>query len=236
MMDRCNRIALSIGLFLGTVLAGGCSTTSSQTQLPTETADGLQLQQQSNAGAVYVRPGVDFTEYQKVGLAPCQVSFRKNWMRDQNQDRLGLDNRVTQRDMDRIISGLSEECDKFFREALLQDPPYDLVESFQQGEPVLVIVPAIVNLDVTAPDLRTAGRSYSFAASAGEMTLVLDVIDGTTRQSLAQVADRQQDPDFGGTIQWTNSVTNRSDADRILKAWSSRLREGLDRVVRSQPQ
>jgi hypothetical protein len=66
------------------------------------------------------------------------------------------------------------------------------------------------------------------------MTLLLDIIDGTTRQSLAQVADRQQDPDFGGTMQWSNSVTNRADAERILKAWASRMRAGLDRVVRQQ--
>jgi hypothetical protein len=219
------------------VLAGlasalaGCASSDKASNLPTETADGLRLQQSSNAGALYLRPGVDFSIYEDVGLVPCQVSFRENWMRDQNRDRLALDNRVTQRDMDRILDELSKECDAYFRAALLEDPPYNLVDTFHEGQRVLLIAPAIVNLDVTAPDLRTTGRTRTYTTSTGEMTLLLNIIDGTTRQSLAQVADRQQDPDFGASMQWSNSVTNRSDAERILKSWSSRLRTGLDRVV-----
>lgn len=228
---------LTMGSLLGGMLlaAGACTSTGAKNaNLPTETPDGLQLQPDSGADALYLRPGVDFSVYDEVGIAPCKVSFRKNWMRDQNRDRLALDNRVTQRDVDRILDELSKECDKHLRAALQEDPPYNLVETFHEGEAVLVIVPAIVNLDVNAPDVRSASRSYTFAASAGEMTLLLDVLDGTTRQSLAQVADREEDPDFGGTIHWTNSVTNRSDANRILKSWATRLRQGLDRVVRHE--
>lgn len=223
-------------LLFGSALAVvGCATTPTKnSNLPTETADGLQLQPSSDAGAVYIRPGVDFSEYDEVGLVPCKVTFRKDWMRDQNRDRLSLDNRVTQKDVDRILDGLTRECDKYFRAALEEDPAYKLVDSFEEGEAILIIAPAIVNLDVNAPDLRSAGVTRTYTTSAGEMTLLLDIIDGTTRQSLAQVADRQQDPDFGGTMQWSNSVTNRADADRVLKAWSTRLRQGLDRVVRQQ--
>ena len=35
-----------------------------------------------------------------------------------------------------------------------------------------------------------------------------------------------------GRMQWTNGVTNRAEADRILRRWAEQLRKGLDATVR----
>jgi hypothetical protein len=151
-------------------------------------------------------------------------------MRDQNRDRVDLSNRVTQKDVDRIKDGLGGLCHDEFKAALLEDPAYKLVETFHEGEAVLVVIPSIANLDVAAPDLKTPGMRQTYTTTAGQMTLVLELQDGTTGAVLARVIDRQEAPDFG-RMQWTNGVTNRSDADRILKAWAKRLRGALDQVV-----
>lgn len=217
-----------LALLTGAILLAGCATGSN---LPTETVDGLQLQTDSEFSAVYLRPDVDFTVYQKIGITPCHVSFKKNWMRDQNNDRLDLTDRVTQKDVDRIRDALAKMCDEQFRAALLEEPAYELVESFSEGESVLIVQPAIVNLDIAAPDLRSASSSYDFTTSSGEMTLALAALDGTTHQTLAEVADRRRDAN-DNTLQWTNSVTNRSAAIRVLKIWTSQLRAGLDRLTR----
>ena len=59
------------------------------------------------------------------------------------------------------------------------------------------------------------------------MTLLLELVDGTTGEVLARAQERQEARDMN-RIQWSNSVTNRAEADRILKSWAKRLRAGLD--------
>jgi hypothetical protein len=203
-----------------------CSTTSA----PNETFDGLVLVPDTKFGEVYRRPDVDLTAYDSYGLTPCTVAFKKNWLRGQNSGRLDLGNRVTQKDVDRIKDSLSAECETYFREALEQAPPYPLVESFSDGEQVLVLRPAIINLDITAPDTRSAGTQRTYTTQAGEMTLVLELLDGTTGEILVRIVDRKRGLDTG-RLQWSNSVSNQADARRILRRWAQQLRKGLDQVT-----
>jgi hypothetical protein len=160
----------------------------------------------------------------------CEVAFRKNWQRDQNSSRVDLGNRVTQKDVDRIKDKLGEECGKYFREALEQAPPYQLVDSFSDGEQVLVLRPAIINLDISAPDTRSTGMQRTYTTEAGEMTLLLELFDGTTGEILVRVIDRQRARDTS-YLQWSNSVTNEADAKRILSRWAGQFRKGLDEVT-----
>jgi hypothetical protein len=135
--------------------------------------------------------------------------------------------------MEEIKAGLSAEFRKIFVEELQDKGGYQVVET--GGDDVLVIRPAIINLDVAAPDTMSAGRSYTLSQSAGEMTLYLEVYDSVTGQLLAKAIDRRSDPGMGGTIQWRNGVTNKADADRMLRRWAKALRERLDEVHGKQP-
>lgn len=220
--------SLSIFAALGAgLLLSACA--GMEQSAPEVSFDGLHLVPDTQFATVYLKPGADLSVYNKFGVTDCQVAFRKNWMRDQNTDRIDLNNRVTQKDVDRIKSQLGAECEKYFREALNQDPAYDVVEEFSQGEEVLVLRPAIINLDVNAPDVRTAGMSRSYTTSSGEMTLYLELVDATTDAVIGRIVDRQRDFD-DNYMTWSNSVTNRAEADRILRRWSKELRDGLDKV------
>jgi hypothetical protein len=196
---------------------------------PQETHDGLVLQADTRFSEVYRKPGADLTGFEAYGLLPCDVAFKANWMRDQNRDRASLNSRVTQKDVDRIKDNLSAQCDTHFRAALEEDPAYKLLDSFDEGEAVLVLHPAIIDLDISAPDVSSAGRSRSYTTSSGEMTLYLEILDGTTGEILVRAVDRRKNMDTG-RMQWTNSVTNKSDADRALRRWADQLRKGLDEV------
>lgn len=209
------------------------SCASSGSNQPETSFDGLQLTKSSRSSALYVAPGVQFSEYQKYGILPCEVSFKKNWLRDQNRSSTGLGNRANQEDMDRIKKALAEQCDKYFKEALLEDPAYDLVEEFTQDESVLILRPNIINLDVNAPDLRSASITRSYTTSAGEMTLYLEFMDATTGDILARAIDAQEALD-NITLQVSNSVTNMADANRILRKWGKQLREGMDDALRPE--
>jgi hypothetical protein len=94
---------------------------------------------------------------------------------------------------------------------------------------VLVLRPAILNMVVNAPEIDTAPMmSASVVASAGQMTLYLELWDSTTNTLLARVVDTEADQE--GMAMAGNSVTNKAAADRILSSWADRLRKRLDEV------
>jgi len=75
---------------------------------------------------------------------------------------------------------------------------------------------------VTAPDTLTAGRSRSFSASAGQATLFLELYDSVTGDLLARAIDVEEAGDRG-FIGVRNGVTNRQDAERVLRKWADLL-------------
>lgn len=224
MMNVVKTIQAVVGV-IALAMVAGCAS-----QAPQETHDGLVLQPDGGFQQVYLLPGADLSSYTDFGLAECTVAFRKNWLRDQNNNRMDLTRRVTQEDVDKIRDRLGDECTRFFRQSLSEAPAYTLVDEFDSGQAVLVVRPSIINLDINAPDTMSPGMSRTYTTSTGEMTLSLDLLDGTTGQALARVVDRRRAPDMG-RLQWTNGVTNKAEADRTLKRWSETLRKGLDKAT-----
>jgi hypothetical protein len=212
-----------IALAAGFAVLAGCASNKP----PVESPDGLVLRPESAFGAVYTKPGASLADYPMMGVVPCEVSFRKNWLRDQNSSRVSLTNRVSQDDVDKIEDALALQCDKYFREALLQPPPYNLVDEFNQGDKILILRPSIVDLDVSAPDTMSPGMTRTYTTEAGSMTLMLEIFDGATSEILVRAIDKRRSTDYG-SLRWSNGVTNKAEADRILKAWSAKLRNGLD--------
>ncbi len=194
-------------------------------ELPEVDADGLHHIQAPKAAIVYAKPGLDLGQYDKVMILECYVQFRENWKREYNLDQIGLDGRVTDRDVERIRSELAEEFHEVFSEVLVEDGHPVVTEP---GPGVLLIRPAIINLDVAAPDIMRASRSNTWVSSAGSMTLYLELYDAESSEILARVADPKHDPDFGGTR--SSGVSNRAAAVRILKAWAKALSDHLSTV------
>ena len=193
-------------------------------ELPAVSPEGLELRKGKVASVLYVRPGVDFSRYKRIAILDCPVAFSKDW----EQERKGSAVRVSQKDMDEIKAALSAEFLKIFTDELQTRGDYQIVTT--GGEDVLVLRPAIVDLDVSAPDTMQAGRSYTLSESSGAMTLYLEVFDSVSSQILARAIDREADRG-SGRIQYQNKVTNRAEADRILRRWASALRARLDEVT-----
>jgi hypothetical protein len=98
------------------------------------------------------------------------------------------------------------------------------------GSGVLIVRPAIVNLQVTAPDLMTPDMEQTLVASAGSMTLYMELLDGKTGDLIARIIDPEA-ADNGGMAQIANSVTNTADFDRIMKRWAQLLSAHLARLT-----
>ena len=210
------------------LLTLGCVSTSET--LPTTTPDGLNLVRSDKHSAVYIKPEAQLDIYNEFAIVPCEVAFRKNWQRDYNSSHRSSGQQIKERDIDRIKRELGEECTAFFTDALSEEPSYNLVTEWQQGQDVLLVRPNIVNLNITSPDVSSPSMTRSYSASAGSMTLYLELIDAETSEVLVRAYDSKADPD--SFVNYANKITNRQAADRMLKNWATRLREAMDAVMR----
>lgn len=183
--------------------------------------EGLQLVEDSNLALVYAQPDIDWGQYSKIYMDEPFVDFKENWQRDQNRDHPGW---ITDDDMAKIKIELSSLFMGVFTETLLEGG-YELV--LETGEDVLLIKPAIIGLDVVAPDRNSTGLTRTYSESAGEMTLYLELYDSVSGEMLAKALDRKVDRQTG-YFEWQNRVTNRAAANRILRVWANVLKEGLD--------
>jgi hypothetical protein len=199
---------------------------AANTTLP-QTQDGLELQpQKSKNRVVYLKPGATFTQYKRVAILDALVEFEKDWQKDYNRSRVGVAGKVSDADVERMKAGLAAEFKKIFVDELQNKGGYEVVDI--AAPDVLVLRPALLNVEVSAPDLMTPGINATVVRSAGQMTLFLELWDSTTNTLLARVMDAEADND--AFAKQANRVTNVQAADRILRDWAHELRERLDMV------
>jgi hypothetical protein len=185
----------------------------------------------SRADTLYVNPGADFSEFKRIAIADVDVSFRRNWLRDQNQTRRQLTRRVSHEDANRIRSAIADSFKRIFTDEL-EKAGYTVVDSAtsENGSgDLLLLHPDIFDLDVTAPDTASPDRVRTYTACGCSMTLSLELYDAMSGTLLARVTDSKKAPDQR-PMRITNSVTNKADADRIMRRWAKMLVEKLESV------
>jgi len=189
--------------------------------LPAVNDEGMELVKDTDLATVYADPGADLGIYNRIWLQDATVAFKKNWQRDQNRSDPF---KVQSKDMERIQNDVATLFREVFTRELL-DGAYELVE--EMGADVLIVKPAIVDLDVIAPDIQRASHSSSYSESAGEMTLNLELFDSVTNDKIARATDRKRDY-RSGYFEYRTSVSNRADASRMMASWAKSLRSTLD--------
>lgn len=211
-----HRLIAWAATLMATILAGAYATEAPQSW------DGLQKVKAKRLDAVYLLPGVDFKSYTSVLILPAQVALHEDWLKDINRDRIG-DQRVTSDDVQKM------------REDVAAVVPQVMAEEFKKAgwnvvtEPapgVLALAAAIIDIHVSAPDTMSAGRSKTYAVEAGYATLLLEVRDAVTGQVLGRAVDARETRNTG-TMQWSNSVTNRADFTNLFREWGRICVKGL---------
>mgnify|MGYP001828792089 FL=1 len=189
--------------------------------VPEYTVEGLKLVPNTEGMAlVWAEPGAVLSEYDRVYLVEPYVAFKKNWQRDQNRGTI----KVKTSDMERIKADIKELFLEVFSEEL-ENGGYTLAD--ERADDVLILKPAIIDLDVNAPDISSAGRTNTYAKNAGSMTLYLELYDAQTDDLLAKTLDNKADRDHS-YMRWQSGPANRSAAKRMMKSWAEALLEGLD--------
>lgn len=221
-MNRNLKASTVCALLLMALTAGGCATTQ---RGPAEW-DGLVRQPGTRLDAVFVKPDAEIPAYRNILLKPAEVRFARNW--EPNRGGRSAVGRLNAADMAAIQADLATMFQDIFREELAAGG-YELVT--EAGPDTLIVIPAIVDLYITAPDTMTAGRSRTYTANSGRMTLVLELRDSVTGEVLARVVDTRSGRS-SGMMQITNRVTNSADARRAIRTWAQALRGGLDRLYK----
>jgi hypothetical protein len=214
----------SFAATLVALLIAGCSTTTTQ-RGPTEW-DGLVRQPNTRLDAVFLSPDAEIPSYTSIILAPASVQFARNW--DPNRGGRSMSRRLDTGDVVAIKDGLSSMVGDIFREELTAGG-YQVVT--EPGPDTLLVIPAIVDLYITAPDTMSAGRGRTYTASSGRMTLVLELRDSVTGETLARVVDSQSGRNTG-VMTISNRMTNTADATRAIRIWAQALRRGLDSLYK----
>lgn len=197
---------------------------------PPASWDGLAKVDSKRMDAVYLLPGADFRGYTKVMLDPTEVAFRKNWVRDYNADSMDLENRISDADAQKILDKAGVGFEDVFRKALT-DAGYQVVTA--PGADVLRLRTGVANLSVTAPDLKTAERSRTYSRDAGSATVILEARDSQSGALLGRAVDSKTAGDNGPYIR--NSVTNRSDFERVFERWAKISVDGLAELKARSP-
>ena len=214
----CSSSALIFSL--GVLLILGSPAQGEETNSVLETSqfdESLVPVEAANAAMAFIDPNADFGIFKRIALLAPPVAFRANWRRDQNR---ATANRVSAKDMERMKSDVAALFERVFTDRL-ESAGFEVVDG--AAEDVLLVRAAIIDLDVTAPDPMTAGRSRTFTTSAGSATLYMELYDSLSGDIIGRAADRRTVRQAKGRLSWTNSVTNKGDAQRMMRRWADQL-------------
>jgi hypothetical protein len=197
---------------------------------PLPTWDGLVLVPSKRLDLVYLQPGADFGGYTKVMIEPTEVAFAKDWQRDYNRGALGLSSRVSDSDIERALSEAVIAASDLFAEAWTKGG-YTVVQT--PGPDVMQVKTGLLNVRVTAPDTRSAGRTHSFANEAGSATFFVEVRDSMSGALLGRAVDQRLVGDNMST--WRTRVSNRSDFRQEVERWAEISVRGIAELKALSP-
>jgi hypothetical protein len=214
-MNATSRFRASLTAVITAVLCNACATGSGA---PEVTHDGLQLVPDSKMERLWVKPGEDFSQYDMIGLLDCYVAFKKGWRRNHPDLR--------RTDMDEVRKWLAEEFRKVFSSKLWKNG-YQIATAPKKN--VLLVRPALIDLEIIDPDTESDESAIAFTASAGSVTLYVELYDAESSEILARAVDRRQAKQIGG-VGISSFSTNSDDARRLLNHWSDLLVSELNKA------
>ena len=218
-----SKMLIFTALFLFPTIPGGLALANDR-ELPEVTAEGLHRVPDSKLAIVYADPDADLSVYDSVKILEPYVAFKKNWERKQRSSSahpLAL----RSADIEKMKVTMANEFTDVFTQVLTEGG-YTVTE--QAGENVMLIRPAIIDLDANAPEVARSAGSQTYVKSAGEMTIYIELYDSMTGDMIAKALDRKVDRSSFSYYTWANPATNAAASKRILKGWANILRDALD--------
>jgi hypothetical protein len=217
--------------FLSALLALGFSA-GGHAKMPTE-VDGLIEVKSKKMQAVYLQPGADFRPYTRIMIDPSVVSFRKNWLQNQNnsQPMGAADRRISAADAQNILNAAQQAFDEVFSATLVK-AGYAIVTA--PGPGVLRLSPSVANLYIVNPQPNGPTMGRTFTVQPSEATLVLEARDSQTNTKLAVVLDEQETQSAGGA-EFSSQSGNLADFKKMVDFWAATSANGLENLKAVSP-
>ena len=224
------RIKSSPWLITATFLsfvAAGCTTAEPTIQSGPEAElsyDGLHKVDNSQADMAWARPDIDLSGYTKImpvggGIEYAQADNKGRTTRDRNKGGpYFIDDKARGQFETLVADVFAEELGKLENFTIVDEP----------GPDVLMVAGGLLNVMSFVPPDPNMTRSVIFVSAVGEATLVLELRDSESGTILARSIDTRAAETIGDTFTRSNSVTNSSEARRLIRFWARRLVEGLD--------
>ena len=183
-------------------------------------ADGMQQVKVKGLEVVYVRPGASIHPYKRVLVLPVSVSFASNFERSGAPGGRRIRTQDAQRIRDRLSALVRDEFEKELRAG-------GYVAATAPGDDVLAIELAISDLRISAPDVQTPGRMDIYSVSSGEMTLLANLRDSATGETLVRVYDHDEANESPYMMRIT-VTENAMEARRMAARWAKIFRRQFD--------
>lgn len=182
--------------------------------------DGLVKVDNTRMDSVWVRPGIDLSNYDKIMVTNIGMQYRS--VGEVNRLRMSSDSEFP---MDEESQARFEEAvTETFREEMNNSERFELVQ--ERGPTTLELAGGFIDVVSFVPPDDSPSRVDVYLTSLGAATLVLEVRDSASHQVFARAAEgRQFDVQ---TISRSNSVTNRFELERELEQWADLIREGVE--------
>lgn len=187
--------------------------------------DGLSPIRNSIFERAWIDPAVDLSQYDKILLGETDFEFRT--VRE-TQSRTAIRNSqvrefyITEEGRAKLIETVTE----VFRTELASSKTFTLTD--QPSADTLILVGGLSDIVSRIPP-RMTGAGQVQLSSLGEATLVFELRDSLSGETLYRAADRQMIERRGSSIP-VNTATTWNEVERWARRWATRLRDGLDSV------
>ncbi len=185
------------------------------------TFDGLVRVDNSAFERAWVDPTIDLAGYSKIMAGGARFEYRA--VRDVESARRSSATEfpISEQGKQR----LQADAEEIFLEELAKSRHFELVS--EPGPDVLLIRGAMLDIvSRVPPDI--VGRGEIYIDRVGEATLVLELVDSMSDETLARAAERGAAQSAGRTGMRSSTVTARAESRRLFRRWAVKLREGLD--------
>lgn len=187
------------------------------------TFDGLVAINNSVFQRAWIDPDIDLSVYNQILPGGAEFEFRAVRATAGTSMRASSSNEfpISDENQQRLIDTVGE----VFKEELSRSQYFTITD--ERGPDVLIVKGALLDIVSRVPPQR-AGRSDVFLSSVGEATLVLELRDSISGETLYRAADRRAAEPAGSRGVRANTVTTWNEVRRLARRWATRLREGLD--------
>ena len=173
----------------------------------------------------WVDPDVDFTQYTKVLSGGAHFEFRavKKGSSTSIQRMNKREFYISDADKQKLIDTVS----RIFEEELAKSKHFTIVEA--PGPDVMVLRGGLLDIvSHVPPDM--VGRGTIYLSSVGEATLVLELLDSLSGETIYRAVERRTAGRSNIDIIPSSTVSSWSEVKRWARRWGSRLRVGLDSI------